>query len=261
MSDLAGKIAVITGGETGIGRGTVEALGAAGVQVVIGGMLQKEGDDTVEKVRAAGGAVEFRKCDVRDVGQVNELVDSTVNAYGRIDIMINNASVFDGFAGCLDTSDSLWGKVIDINLRGTFFGCRAALKHMVPVGYGRIINMASVGGLIGGADGLAYTASKFGIIGITRQIAVEFAAKGVAVNAICPGMIQTNMRANSTVILGEDAPPMRGVGVDPDALKRVPILRKGDTADIANAVLFLASDKSGYINGHSLVVDGGWTIK
>jgi NAD(P)-dependent dehydrogenase (short-subunit alcohol dehydrogenase family) len=184
MSEFAGKVVVITGGETGIGRATVELLAAAGAQVVIGGILTKEGEDTVAKVKAGGGRAEFRTVDVREVAKVDDLVDSTVRTYGRIDVMINNAAVFDGFASCLDTTDALWDKIVDINLRGTFFGCRAALRHMVPARAGKIINVSSIGGLRGGADGASYTASKFGIIGLTRQLASDYAALGIAVNAV-----------------------------------------------------------------------------
>jgi len=151
--------------------------------------------------------------------------------------------------------------VINTNLRGMFLMSRAVLKDMMRRQEGTIVNVSSVGGLIGGADGAAYTASKFGIIGLTRQMACDLTAKGIKVNAVCPGMIQTEMRKHSTRILGSDAPPMRGVGVNPDALKRVPAGRKGVPNDIANAIMFAASPYSGYMNGHSLVIDGGWTIQ
>jgi NAD(P)-dependent dehydrogenase (short-subunit alcohol dehydrogenase family) len=151
--------------------------------------------------------------------------------------------------------------VINTNLRGTFFFCRAVLKHMLDRGEGYVVNVASVGGLIGGADGTSYTASKFGVIGLTRQMACDYSSRGIVINAVCPGMIQTNMRVQSTRILGEDAPPMRGVGVDPDALKRVPQGKKGQPSDIADAIMFAASKHARYMNGHSLVIDGGWTIK
>jgi NAD(P)-dependent dehydrogenase (short-subunit alcohol dehydrogenase family) len=168
--------------------------------------------------------------------------------------------VFDGFSSCLDTSDGLWDKVIDINLRGCFFGCRAALRHMVPAGRGRIINVSSIGGLRGAADGTSYTASKFGIIGLTKQLACDYAEKGIAINAVCPGSIVTGVRENSLRILGEDAPPMRGVGSDPDAIKRiVPARRRGTAQEIASMILFLASDSSEYIHGQAMAVDGGWS--
>lgn len=257
---MTARIVVVTGGETGIGRATSERLAAAGMRIVIGGILPEEGAETVAAIRATGGAAEFHQVDVREVSAVDALVNEAARAYGCIDVMINNAAVFDGFASCLDTTDSLWEKVIDINLRGCFFGCRAALRHMVPAGRGKIINVSSIGGIRGSADGTSYTASKFGIIGLTKQLACDYAAKGIAVNAVCPGAIDTKIRGNSLRILGSDAPPMRGVGADPDAIKRlVPAQRNGLASEIASTILFLASDQSEYIHGQAICVDGGWS--
>lgn len=262
MFDFQGKIIVVTGGETGIGRATVEAFARSNATVVIAGYLEDEGQSVVDVLAAEGKTVEFIKTDVQKEAVIEDVVAKILARHGRIDVLVNNASVFDGFAGIVDTTTSLWEKVINTNLRGTFLMSRAVLSQdMMARGKGNIINMASVGGLIGGADGLAYTTSKFGVIGMTRQMACDLSGKGIKVNAVCPGMIQTEMRKHSTRILGEDAPPMRGVGVNPDALKRVPAGQKGVPEDIANAVLFLASDYSNYVSGHSLVVDGGWTIQ
>lgn len=260
MAILTGKNAVITGGETGIGLAIAEALSAAGAHLLIGGILEGPGREAAKKICGNGGAVDFIKVDVRDGAAVDGLVQAAVDRFGRIDIMVNNAGVFDGFASCIDTSESLWDKVIDINLKGAFFGCQAALKRMVPQGRGRIINTASVGGLRGAADGASYTASKFGLIGLTRQIACTYAENGIAINAICPGVIQTDIRGNSTIILGEDAPKMAGVGSDPEAYKRlVPARRKGLPSEVADLAVFLASDNAAYINGQAIAIDGGWT--
>lgn len=261
MFDFKGKVIVVSGGETGIGRATVDAFARAGGTVVIAGFLEDEGQAVIAALAAEGLSVAFIKTDVRQEAMVDAVTAEIMRRHGRIDVLVNNASVFDGFAGCLETSTALWEKVIDTNLRGTFFFCRAVLKDMVARGEGAIVNVASVGGILGGADGLAYTVSKFGVIGLTRQIACDLTARGIKINAVCPGMIQTEMRKHSTRILGEDAPPMRGVGVDPNALKRVPAERKGVPDDIANAIMYAASPYSSYMNGHSLVVDGGWTIK
>jgi NAD(P)-dependent dehydrogenase (short-subunit alcohol dehydrogenase family) len=261
MFDFKGKVVVITGGETGIGRATVEAFARAGGAVVIAGFLEDEGAEVVKSLAKENLAVDFLKTDVQQESVIEDVVAKIIAKHGRIDILVNNASIFDGFAGINETSTTLWDKVISTNLRGTFLMSRTVLKDMMARGQGTIVNMASVGGIIGGADGLAYTASKFGIIGLTRQMACDLTAKGIKVNAVCPGMIQTDMRKHSTRILGSDAPPMRGVGVNPDALKRVPMGRKGVPDDIANAVMFAASPYSDYMAGHSLVIDGGWTIQ
>ncbi len=261
MFDFNGKVVVITGGETGIGRATVEAFARAGGTVVIAGYLEDEGQAVVSALAAEGHNIEFIKTDVQQESVIEGVVAQVLGKHGRIDILVNNASIFDGFAGVNETSTTLWDKVIDTNLRGTFLMSRTVLKDMMRRQEGTIVNVSSVGGLVGGADGAAYTASKFGIIGLTRQMACDLTAKGIKVNAVCPGMIQTEMRKHSTRILGSDAPPMRGVGVNPDALKRVPAGRKGVPNDIANAIMYAASPYSNYMNGHSLVIDGGWTIQ
>jgi NAD(P)-dependent dehydrogenase (short-subunit alcohol dehydrogenase family) len=262
MTNLKGQVVVITGGETGIGRATVKQLAKAGAQVVIGGILEDEGAVIVKTVTEAGGLVEFHKTDVRFSEQVEAVIDGTVKTYGRIDGLINNAAIFDGFASCVDTSNALWDQIMNVNLRGTFYACRAALRHMVSAGRGKIVNVASVGGLVGMADGASYTASKHGVVGLTKQIGCDYAKHGIAVNAVCPGAVETNVRGNSLRILGADAPIMAGVGADPDWLKRtVPQQRKGTPAEIANVILFLLSEKATYMNGQCFVVDGGWTAK
>jgi NAD(P)-dependent dehydrogenase (short-subunit alcohol dehydrogenase family) len=261
MFDFRGKIVVITGGETGIGRATVEAFARANATVVIAGFLEDEGQSVVSSLVTEGHEVEFIKTDVQQETMIESVVAQILSTHRQIDILINNASIFDGFAGINETSTRLWDKVINTNLRGAFLMSRTVLKGMMQRKEGTIVNVSSVGGLIGGADGLAYTTSKFGVIGMTRQMACDLTAKGIKVNAVCPGMIQTDMRKHSTRILGTDAPPMGGVGVNPDALKRVPAGRKGVPGDIANAIMFAASPYSNYMNGHSLVIDGGWTIQ
>lgn len=254
-------MAVVIGGETGIGRATAEALAAAGAHVVIGGILEAPGGETEAVIRAAGGSARFQRTDVREVNQVEVLIEGAHREHGRLDILVNSAGVFDGFATCLETTDALWEQIININLRGCLFGSRAALKLMVPARRGRIINIASVAALRATADGLPYTTSKFAMVGLTRHAACTYAESGVTVNAICPGVIQTDIRANSERIIGSVAPPMvQGVGVSPDGYKRfVPAGRRGTCAEVAALAVFLASDAAGYITGQALAIDGGWS--
>lgn len=262
MSGLNGQVIVITGGETGIGRAVVMQLASEGAHVLIGGILEDEADVALRAADGLPGTVAFRKTDVREAAEVDSLIDGAIAGHGRIDGLICNAGVFDGFASGIDTSDRLWNHIMDVNARGTFFACRAALRHMVPARRGKIVNVASIGGLVGMADGASYTASKHAVIGLTKHLGCAYAKDGIAVNAVCPGSIETPIRSNSLRILGEDAPPMGGVGADPDWLKRtVPQQRKGTADEIANMILFLLSDKATYMTGHSFVVDGGWTAK
>lgn len=256
------KVIVITGGETGIGRCIAEELLNKGANVIVGGFLENEGAELAKTPAAVGGSIEFLKCDVRNRTEVDALISHAVEKYGRVDGLVCNAAVFDGFASCIETSDALWDHILNINLRGTFFACRAALRHMVEAKGGKIVNISSVGGLVGMADGASYTASKHAVIGLTKQIGCDYAKSGININAVCPGVIETNVRANSLRILGDDAPVMGGVGADPEWIKRtVPQQRKGKAKEIASMVLYLLSEESTYINGQSFAVDGGWTAK
>lgn len=262
MNSLDEQVIIITGGETGIGRATVLQLAGLGARVVIGGLLEDEGSRTLEAVAAIGGKAEFHKADVRDVHQVDALIDGAVAKYGRIDGLVSNAAIFDGFASCIDTTDALWDQIMNVNARGTFYACRAALRHMVPAGKGRIVNVSSIGGVVGMADGASYTASKHAVVGFTKHIGCSYAKNGITANAVCPGSIETDVRSNSKKILGDDAPDMGGVGANQDWLKQaVPMQRKGSPEEIAHMITFLLSDKASYITGQSFVVDGGWTAK
>jgi NAD(P)-dependent dehydrogenase (short-subunit alcohol dehydrogenase family) len=262
MSELNGQVIVITGGETGIGRATVLQMAAEGAHVLIGGVLADEAEVTLRAAEGCAGSVAFQKTDVRVVAEVDALIDTAVEKHGRIDGLVCNAGVFDGFASGIDTSDRLWDHIMDVNARGTFFACRAALRHMVPAAGGKIVNVASIGGLVGMADGASYTASKHAVIGLTKHLGCYYAKDGIAVNAVCPGAIETPLRNNSIRLLGEDAPPMGGVGADPEWLKRtVPQQRKGSPDEIAHMIIFLLSEKATYMAGQSFVVDGGWTAK
>jgi NAD(P)-dependent dehydrogenase (short-subunit alcohol dehydrogenase family) len=261
MSLVSGS-AIVTGGGSGIGKAVALALATAGAPVAVLDVRPEGGQAVVEEIGRRGGVAEFMAADVSRSEDVDRAVTLAVRGLGPLGIMVNAAGILDGYAPVHEMSPALWSKVIAINLSGTFFACKRALEEMVPAGRGRIINLASVAGLVGDGGGPAYVASKHGVVGLTRQLAVGHATSGVTVNAVCPGPIHTGLRVNSTSILGADAPVMRGVGGDEAAIKAVtPIGRRGTLEEVAAAALFLASVEAGYITGHTLVVDGGWTAR
>jgi NAD(P)-dependent dehydrogenase (short-subunit alcohol dehydrogenase family) len=255
-------VAIVTGAGSGNGLAIATAFANEGAAVTIGEYSSERGEAAAASIQTSGEAL-FVNTDVRRWTDVDHLVGETVARFGRLDIMVNNAGVLDGYASCLETSPELFDEVLAINLRGTFFGCKRALAEMVPVGYGKIVNVSSVAGLIAEGGGLAYTSSKHAVIGLTRQLACEYGPAGIRSNAICPGTIATNLRTTSSEILGSQAPDMnRGVGVSSAERLRtiVPLGTRGTPEDVARVAVFLASADSDYVNGHALVVDGGWTV-
>jgi NAD(P)-dependent dehydrogenase (short-subunit alcohol dehydrogenase family) len=254
--------ALVTGGGSGIGKAIALALAEAGAPVAVVDLLPEGGRAVADEIGRRGGKAAFIAADVSRWEDVDRAVAETVRGLGPLGILVNAAGILDGYAPVHEMSPALFTKVIAINLHGTFFGCKRALEEMLPAGRGRIVNLASVAGLIGDGGGPAYVASKHGVVGLTRQLAVHAAPRGVTINAICPGPIQTALRANSTAILGGDAPVMRGVGGDEAAIKAVtPMGRRGTVEEIAATARFLAGEDAGYITGHTLVIDGGWTVR
>lgn len=257
---LNGKTAVVTGAGSGIGKAIAEALVREGCTVVFSDVSKIR----LERVLEEAGNPETAHhivCDVSQKEQVDELIAASHHLLSKIDILVNCAGIYDGYAGIEETSEDLWKKIIDVNLTGCFYACKAVSDILIHQKFGRIINIASVGGLRGSADGLAYTTSKFGMIGLTKRLSIDLGKHNVTVNAVCPGVIETSIRNNSAEILGGIGPDMNtGVGVSQDFLNsNVPLLRKGTPEEIAEVVLFLGSEKATYITGQAIAVDGGWT--
>jgi NAD(P)-dependent dehydrogenase (short-subunit alcohol dehydrogenase family) len=262
VSRLAGRVAIVTGAGSGNGLAIATAFAREGATVAIGEFSAERGAEAAAGISSVGEAV-FVQTDVRSWEDIDRLVSETVSRFGRLDIIVNNAGVLDGYQACLETPVGLFEDVLNINVRGVFFGCKRALSEMVPKGYGKIINIASVAGLIAGGGGFAYTTSKHAVVGMTRQLALDYGPAGVRSNAICPGSITTNLRATSREVLGPDAPEMnRGIGLSsPEKLREIiPLGAKGTPEDIGHVAVFLASAESDYVNGHTLVIDGGWSI-
>jgi 2-deoxy-D-gluconate 3-dehydrogenase len=248
MFDLAGRVAVVTGANTGIGQGLALALAGAGADIALVGRTPAEG--TAERVRAAGRRAAIIGADLSSIAPVQEVVDRTIAELGGLDILVNNAGTIRR-ADALEFSEEDWDAVIDTNLKSVFFLCQAAARHMVTKGRGKIINIASMLSFQGGIRVPSYTASKSGLAGLTRLLANEWAARGICVNAIAPGYIATN----NTAALQSDEVRNRQI------VERIPLGRWGKPSDLAGAVVFLASDASDYVQGHILAVDGGWLAR
>ena len=261
---LQDRVAVVTGAGSGIGRAIAQALAARGARVAAVDIDAARAAETARLLMGVGGKALGLQADTSVAADVDRAVTTAVAQLGALDIMVNNAGILDGYFNVDETDDAVWARVIAINLTGVFLGCKRALREMLPRARGRIVNMASVAGLNGTGGGAAYVASKHGVVGLTRQMAVTYSARGITINAVCPGPIQTGLRAHSQAILGPGVPDMscRGIAVDDAAVRAiVPAGRRGTVEEIASAVCYLASDEAGYITGHSMVVDGGWRAK
>jgi NAD(P)-dependent dehydrogenase (short-subunit alcohol dehydrogenase family) len=253
MGRLDGKVSVVTGGASGIGRVTAMALAAEGAPVVIGD-VDEAGEAVAEEIASAGGTARFVRADVRSWDDVGRLVGAAVEAHGRLDVMVNNAAVaIPGSAGEMSEDD--WSRVIDVNLSGVWRGMRLAIPEMRKTGGGSIVNVSSVQSLVGFVGWAGYAASKGGINALTRQAAVEYAPEGIRVNAIVPGTIMTEMNER---IMAESP--------DPDAqmaqwTSMHPVGRVGRPDEVASAIVYLASDESSFVTGTLLRVDGGMVVK
>ena len=242
---MSEKIAVVTGGSRGIGAAIAKKLASRGMTVIINYCGSEDRALAVKSaIEAAGGQAEAWRCDVSDCGQCEAFVKAVMEKYGRIDVLVNNAGITrDGLM--MRMSDEDFSRVIDTNLKGTFYMMRFASRHMLKAKKGRIINMASVVGLMGNAGQVNYAASKAGVIGATKSAAKELASRGITVNAIAPGFIDTEM----TGALSEK--------VQEQILTQIPLGTFGKPEDIANCAAVLASDEAAYITGQVIQVDGG----
>ena len=246
--DLSGRVAAVTGANTGIGQAIALALAAAGADVALIG--RTPATDTAEQVQALGRRAAIVSADLSTIAPVERVVTETLDALGRLDILVNNAGIIRR-ADAVDFTEEDWDAVVDTNLKSVFFLSQAAGRHMIAQGRGRIINIASMLTFQGGVRVPSYTASKSGIGGLTKLLANEWAGHGVTVNAIAPGYIATNNPA------ALQADPVRNTAI----LDRIPAGRWGDPADLGGAAVFLASDVAAYVQGHILAVDGGWLAR
>ena len=244
-SALSGRVAIVTGGGSGLGMAIALEFAAVGAHVVVTDIRSAEADQVAARIVGEGGTATAIACDVRDRENVDRLTADTVRNHGRLDILVNSAGLAI-LGGALDLTDEDWKKTLDVNLTGTFYTSRAAARHMVKAGYGRIINLASIAGQRAGHGRTAYGVSKGGVIMLTRNMAVELAPLGVTVNALAPGPIDTPL------LLGH------GPTTKEAYMRVLPMGRYGRPDEVAAAALFLASERASYITGHILNVDGGF---
>lgn len=247
---LTNQVALVTGASKGIGWGVALALAAAGARVAVAARSAAELGQLTEAIQAAGGEAAAMALDVRDVAQIETVFAAVQATFGRLDIVVNNAGLGANHPA-LDVTEADWDQMMDVNLKGLFFCCQAAGRIMLPQGAGRIINMSSQASVVGIRDHAVYCASKGGVNQLTRVLALEWSALGVTVNAVAPTFIYTPGTAERL-----DRPAYRQ-----EVEARIPIGRVGTIADVAGAVIYLASPAAAMVTGTVLMVDGGWTAQ
>lgn len=249
------RVAVVTGGATGIGRATALAFASEGAKVVVADVNTREGQETVRLIRDGGGDGLFVATDVSKSADWKNLTDETLRVYGRLDVLFNNAGIEGQLSPTADYPEEAFDKLLSVNLKGVWLGMKTVIPQMVAQGRGAIINTASILGVVGFNNAVAYTASKHAILGMTKVAALEYSAQGIRINAVCPAFIKTPMIE-------------RGLGQLPNAAQMMEQIaqmhavgRMGEPQEVASLVLFLASDEASFIAGAAYLVDGGYTAR
>lgn len=248
---LAGRVAIVTGGAQGMGRATALLFAREGARVMIGDVDVEAAAQVVAEITRSGGEARFRPCNVAREAEVEALVGEATEGWGRLDTIFNNAGIEQPVTPSDEVTEALFDQVIGVNLKGTFFGCKHAIRAMLRTGAGTIVNNSSVSAFANVGGNLSYASSKGAVMSLTRVLAIEYAARGIRVNAICPGVIDTPMNARN-----------KERAADPDAMEAkwraiTPLGRMGTGEEIAQTVLYLASDQSSFTTGVGLLIDGG----
>lgn len=249
-TQFAGKTAIVTGAGSGIGRSTALQLAAEGAKVVVAELHEATAHAVVDEITAQGGTALAVVGDLSDPAVVEHLVRAAIDAFGTIDVLVNNAGIMDDMSAPHEVSDAMWERLIRVNLTAPFLLTRAVVPHMLAQGHGAIVNTASEAGLRGSAAGTAYTVSKHGVVGLTRSAAVLYRDKGIRVNAVAPGGVATNLEVNFKA----DAEGLAVIGGYMGNVGRI-----AQPEELAAAIVFLASDAASNVNGAILPVDNGWS--
>lgn len=245
---LDGKVGLVTGASSGIGRATAIAFARSGAKVIAASRRVIEGEETVRYIQEAGGEAIFIKTDVSKETEMEMLVNKTIDTYGRLDCAFNNAGIAT-FSPLCDMSEEDWDYMIDVNLKGVWLSLKYEIRAMLKQGVGTIVNMASIGGIVGCAGYTSYCASKGGVIALTRAAALEYAQFGLRINVVSPAFIETNMLAT---VPADMLPQIKA---------RHPIGRVGKPEEVAEAVVWLCSDAASFVTGHNMMIDGGYTVQ
>jgi NAD(P)-dependent dehydrogenase (short-subunit alcohol dehydrogenase family) len=252
MTTLSGKVALVTGGTSGIGKASAIALAQAGAKVVVAGRRQAEGEETIRQIQAIGGDGFFVATDVSKEADVQALIEKTMARYGRLDIAFNNAGVDQQTTPLPEQTETTYDRIMDINVKGVWLSLKHEIPAMLKNGGGAIVNTTSGLGLVGAAGVPIYVASKHAVEGLTKSVALEYAKQGIRVNAVSPGLIQTEMLDHSVQTNTELMEYFKTM---------LPMGRIGTPQEVVNAVLWLCSDASSFVTGQSLTVDGGYTAQ
>lgn len=246
-ANMMGTVALVTGAGSGIGRATALAFAKAGAKTIVADIAEHSGRETEAMIREAGGESAFVHVDVTSARSVENMVDQTVEMYGRIDYAFNNAGIANQTSvGAADFDEEQWDRMLNINLKGVWLCLKYQCRQMLKQGNGAIVNTSSIMGVVSTPTGAAYSASKFGVIGLTKSVALDYAARGIRINAVCPGGIETPMTADPAMA---------------EYLTRfTPMARMGVPREIAQTVLWLCSEQASYITGQAICVDGGYTV-
>ena len=249
MNKLTNKCALITGAGSGIGNAIALLFALEGAKVVVADLNIEEAEREAEQIRLQGGHALGLKCDVSDQDQVKRLIDAAIHEFGSLDILVNNAGIMDDFTPLDKVTDALWEKIMAVNVNGPFYASRLALVPMLKQGKGVILNISSIGGIAGSRAGLAYTTSKHALIGMSKNIGFMYAKKGIRCNVLAPGGVNTN-------IMKDAHPDPEGAVLCSSGAGSMP--RMGESEELAKVALFLVSEDASFVNGETLVADGGW---